>query len=144
MRAVGGFAGLVEDAQRDDWDGRIAPEHAARLADLPADLPGREAVTGLLAWLAGPAEPGERVGELQSALAGLPDDHLLAPVLRLDLARAVAGDPATAGRDALDEAAVLLERARDGLEPDGEFYAETVRSLAGVLLATARDRTVSA
>ena len=137
MRAVGGFAGLMEDAQRDDWDGRIAPEDAARFADLPDDLPGREAVTGLLAWLGGPADPGNRVGELRSALAGLPDDHLLAPVLRLDLARAVAGDPATAGRDALDEAAALLERARDGLEPGGAFHDETVRSLAGVLLATA-------
>ena len=137
MRAVGGFAGLMEDAQRDDWDGRIAPEDAARFADLPADLPGREAVTGLLAWLGGPADPGNRVGELRSALAGLPDDHLLAPVLRLDLARAVAGDPATAGRDALDEAAALLERARDGLAPGGAFHDETVRSLAGVLLATA-------
>ena len=137
MRAVGGFAGLMEDAQRDDWDGRIAPEDAARFADLPADLPGREAVTGLLAWLGGPADAGERAGELRSALAGLPGDHLLAPVLRLDLARAVAGDPATAGRDALDEAAALLERARDGLEPGGAFHDETVRSLAGVLLATA-------
>lgn len=137
MGAVGGFARVVEDAQRPEWDGRIAPEHVARLSDLPADLPGREAVTALLAWLGGPTDAEERTAELRSALAGLPADHLLAPVLRFDLARAVAGDPATADRDALAEAAALLERARDGLDADDPFHHETVRSLAGVLLATA-------
>ena len=134
--AVGGMAHLVADMQRPEWDGRIAPEDAARLADLPGDLPGRETVSGLLAWLGGPADPAARTGDLRTALAGLDDDHPLAPVLRLDLATALAGDPATAGRDALAEAEVLLERARAGMGPGHPMYDETVRSLAGVLLAT--------
>ena len=145
MGAVAGFAGLVEDAQQPGWDGRIAPERAARLADLPADLPGRAEITGLLAWLGGPADLAARTGALRSALAGLPADHLLAPVLRLDLTRAVAGDPATATPGALADAVALLEEVRDGVPPDHPLYAEATHVLAGALLtATAHHPTAAA
>jgi hypothetical protein len=105
------------------------------------DMPGRELVQLLVTWLRpAPLADRGRVAELETTLAGLPDDHLLTPVLRRDLARALmTGGPVAADR--VERATRLLEQAAAGMAEDHPLHDETLRMLAGALVATAASDT---
>jgi hypothetical protein len=134
--------GLLADVERPDWDGQVAPEVSAELREAVEsahpEVPGLALMRGLATWVGAPASPAEQIADLQAAIADLAGDQFLAPLLRRDLARALLSGPETGGGpDALDRVTELLEQAAGGLPEDHPSYQETVRMLAGALVAVA-------
>jgi hypothetical protein len=134
---VGGMTALLQESRNDDWDGTLSPALQDRLgkavADAPADVPGLDLVRGVVTWLSPQAQG--RVADLEATLAGLSADHLLTPVLRGDLAREFAERAEKDGAEKLPHAVELLEQAVAGMGADHPLRAETVRMLAGAVLA---------
>ncbi len=126
---------LLADVQRPGWDGTVAPAVSAQLrraeAGVPPGAPGLGLIRGLVAWVDPAADPA---GELRDAIASLPGDDLLAPVLRGDLARALLRG---SGPDALREATDLLEQAVAGMAPGHPLREEAEQTLVGALVAVA-------
>ena len=139
--------GLLGDTHRPGWDGQVAPEVRAQMrsavAEAHPDVPGVELMRGLAAFVDGFDGHGARdgrVAELDAAIARLPGDELLAPVLRTELAKAlISGPDLSGGAAAIRRATALLEQAVDGMPPDHPFYAETVRVVAGGMVCVAGD-----
>jgi len=128
--------------------GEAAPEPAEAvrylgfgLEQAHPDTPGLDLLRLMVTWLRpAPHTGGERVAKLETALAGLSDDHLLTPVLRRDLAQALLNDGLT-GIDRVERATQLLEQAAAGMAEDHPMHDETVRMLAGALVTTAASDT---
>jgi hypothetical protein len=122
-------------------DSPDAVEILKKAADAaPPDTPGLDLLRVLETWLR-PARTEERVTELEGALAGLSEEHLLTPVLRKDLAQALIGRADRGGPDGLARATALMEQAAAGMAEDHPFYDDTIRVLAGALVATAAAET---
>ncbi|HEX6357917.1 CHAT domain-containing protein [Actinophytocola sp.] len=141
VQTMFGLVGRLVPLINTGADGPGAAEAAADLATVveqaDPDVPGLDLVRLLVTWLRPtPGPNGERVAEIEAALATLSTDHLLAPVLRGDLAQALLAD-GTAGIDGIERATRLLEHAAAGMAEDHPLYDETVRRLAGALVATA-------
>ncbi len=139
LDAVRAATGLMADVAQPEWDGNVAPavtaplRHALNTA--PAQAPGTDLLRGLVTWLDPSADP---VGELEAAIAGLPGDSLLAPLLRRDLAEALVRGPELGHHpDALRRAADLLRHAAGEMTPEHPMRDETERMLAGALVAVA-------
>ena len=131
--------GLMSDVSQPDWDGTVAPAVTAPLRQAldtaPARAPGTDLLRGLVTWLDPSADP---VGELEAAIAGLPGDTLLAPLLRRDLAEALVRGPELGHHpDALRRATDLLRHAAADMAPNHPMRDETERMLAGALVAVA-------
>lgn len=132
---------VFELGTRPNWSGELTPELVAKLRRLtdgaPADLPGRELIGLLIGWIGGDADASGdvRIDRLRSTLDSISPDHLMAPVLGTDLARALVARAADQGD--LREATELLQRARTGMDPDHVYFGATVQALGGALLVAA-------
>ncbi|MEU0792277.1 CHAT domain-containing protein [Amycolatopsis sp. NPDC005961] len=99
-------------------------------------MPGLDLLRATEAWLRPTPAPG-RIAELEEALTGLSEDHLLTPILRRDLAQALVKRSDQHGPEGLARVTQLMEQAAAGMPEDHPFYGETVRTLAGALVASA-------
>ena len=138
--------GLMSDVARPEWSGTVAPDVARELreavAEAPPGVPGTELMRGLVVWVDGfdrADERAERVAELEKAITDLPEDSLLVPVLQYDLAIALVRSSDLGGVRAVERVTALLEQAVNGMPEDHPLHAETVRMLAGALVATAAE-----
>ena len=116
-----------------------SPADLAQVADLAAtapQVPGAE-LFKLVALLLDTGTGAPRIAELEAALAGLTGDHLVAPVLRHDLARELIANTGETGLAGLRRATELLEQAANGVAPDHPLHDETRRMLAGALVSVA-------
>jgi hypothetical protein len=95
--------------------------------------PGIELLRAFMPMIAPAAEPAGQADRLRQQLAGLPEDHMLTPMLRADLATLLVGG---AGLEDLREAAELLKQAAS--VPEEHPLSDSIRrQLAGALLASA-------
>ncbi|WP_284749218.1 CHAT domain-containing protein [Amycolatopsis sp. RTGN1] len=98
--------------------------------------PGIELLRLMMPMITPAAKPAVQADRLRQQLAGLPEDHMLTPMLRADLATLLVGGAGEGGPDDLREAEELLKRASS--VPEAHPLSDIIRRrLAGALLASA-------
>lgn len=98
--------------------------------------PGIELLRLMMPMITPAAKPAVQADRLREQLAGLPEDHMLTPMLQADLAALLAGGAGEGGLDDLREAGELLARASS--VPEAHPLSDVIlRRLAGALLASA-------
>ncbi|MFJ9782493.1 tetratricopeptide repeat protein [Amycolatopsis sp. NPDC101161] len=119
-----------------------APPSEATVAKLDAVLgstpqsgnPGIELLRTMMPVIAPAPEPAVRARQMRELLDGLPEDHMLTPMLRADLATHLVGKAGQGGFDDLRQAEELLKQAS---VPDEHPLSDSIRrQLAGALLAS--------
>ncbi|MEV6623332.1 CHAT domain-containing protein [Amycolatopsis sp. NPDC051106] len=107
------------------------------LDDAPqTDNPGIELLRSMMPMITPAAKPAVQADRLRQQLAGLPEDHMLTPMLRADLATILVGGAGHGSLDDLREAAELLKRASS--VPEAHPLSDSIRrQLAGALVVSA-------
>jgi hypothetical protein len=146
LKMITAATGLLSDVAQPEWTGTVPPVVTAQLRDAvdsaPEGVPGTDLLRGLVVWVEGfdrADERRSRVSELEATITTLPEDALLTPVLQADLAAAVVRSPDLGGVGAASRVTELLRHAVEGMGPEHPLYAETVRMLAGGLVASAAE-----
>jgi hypothetical protein len=107
------------------------------LKDAPqTDNPGIELLRSMMPMITPAAKPAVQEDRLRQQLAGLPEDHMLTPMLRADLATILVGGAGHGSLDDLREAEELLKRASS--VPEAHPLSDSIRrQLAGALVVSA-------
>jgi hypothetical protein len=102
----------------------------------PTGNPGIELLRSMMPMITPAAKPAVQADRLREQLDKLPEDHMLTPMLRADLATLLVGGAGEGGPDDLREAEELLKRASS--VPEAHPLSDVIRrQLAGARVASA-------